>query len=74
MEADGEPKQLQRDDAEPFLSFCPNFNSYSSSVQCAQIAADVADERPRPSTTLNTLLKKQKRSRTTLASSARFSL
>lgn len=42
MEADGKPE------TEPLLSFCPSFNSYSSD-QCAQIAADVADERPRAS-------------------------
>ncbi|KAG5527252.1 hypothetical protein RHGRI_028224 [Rhododendron griersonianum] len=46
MEADGKPEQLQTNDAEPRLSFCPSFNSYSSD-QCAQIAADVAEERPR---------------------------
>ncbi|KAF7129601.1 hypothetical protein RHSIM_Rhsim10G0021000 [Rhododendron simsii] len=48
MEADGVPEQLQTNDMEPLLSFCPSFNSYSSD-QCAQIAADVANERPRAS-------------------------
>ncbi|XP_058188254.1 uncharacterized protein LOC131304837 [Rhododendron vialii] len=48
MEADGKPEQLQTNDTEPLLSFCPSFNSYSSD-QRAQIAADVADERPRAS-------------------------
>ncbi|KAI8533697.1 hypothetical protein RHMOL_Rhmol10G0029400 [Rhododendron molle] len=48
MEADGKPEQLQTNGTEPLLSFCPSFNSYSFD-QCAQIAADVADERSRAS-------------------------